>query len=176
MRVGPVAAGSGGRLAGATPRRRTLLVLAIATPQAILRGSTTTPFAWAGPTSCWWGCCSFLREPPSPPARNRTWLAHAAARVPADHGRRNAGTRLGGAFTPDYPHFLTPHPINLAFALASNLTLVLGIVALLVAWRDEAGRAVALAGQTDRSPACPTGAALRNAPQPCWRWHNARAC
>ncbi|MCA9890754.1 MAG: iron ABC transporter permease [Anaerolineae bacterium] len=38
-----------------------------------------------------------------------------------------------GAFTPDYPHFLTPHPINLAFALASNLTLVLGIVALLVA-------------------------------------------
>ncbi len=43
-----------------------------------------------------------------------------------------------GAFSPTTPHFLTPHPINLAFALASNLTLVLGIVALLVAWRDKA--------------------------------------
>lgn len=42
-----------------------------------------------------------------------------------------------GAFTPDYPKFLTPHPINLAFVLASNLTLTLSVVALLVAWRHE---------------------------------------
>lgn len=43
-----------------------------------------------------------------------------------------------GAFTDQYPHFSTPHPVNLAFALAACVTVVLNTIALLVAWRDEA--------------------------------------
>ncbi len=42
-----------------------------------------------------------------------------------------------GAFTDQYPHFSTPHPVNLAFALAACVTVVLNTIALLVAWRDE---------------------------------------
>lgn len=45
---------------------------------------------------------------------------------------------LLGAFTDQYPSFRTPHPINLAAALAANVSQVLGTVALLVAWRAEA--------------------------------------
>lgn len=43
-----------------------------------------------------------------------------------------------GAFTDQYPHFSTPHPVNLAFALTACVTVALNTIALLVAWRDEA--------------------------------------
>ena len=43
-----------------------------------------------------------------------------------------------GALTDQYPHFSTPHPVNLAFALTACLTVALNTIALLVAWRDEA--------------------------------------
>lgn len=53
-----------------------------------------------------------------------------------------AGLTLGrgilGAFTDQYPHFSTPHPVNLAFALVACVTVALNTIALLVAWRDEA--------------------------------------
>lgn len=45
-----------------------------------------------------------------------------------------------GAFTDQYPSFRTPHPVNLAAALATNVSLVLGTVAVLVAWHAEAER------------------------------------
>lgn len=45
---------------------------------------------------------------------------------------------LLGAFTDQYPSFRTPHPVNLMAALVTNVSLVLGTIALLVAWREEA--------------------------------------
>lgn len=54
-----------------------------------------------------------------------------------------------GAFTDAYPSFRTPHPVNIAAALAANVTLVLGTVALLVAWRDEAEQQLRTLAMTD---------------------------
>jgi diguanylate cyclase (GGDEF)-like protein len=45
---------------------------------------------------------------------------------------------LGAFFTELYPTFRTPHPVNVWAMVAANVTLVLGNVALLVAWREEA--------------------------------------
>ena len=124
---------------GPRPGRRTLLVLAIATPAGYLAGFDHYAFRVGWANFLLVGMLLILAR------------ATFTARRETARGWRMlllvclltmAGVTLArgwvGAFTPDYPHFLTPHPINLAFALASNLTLVLGIVALLVAWRDEA--------------------------------------
>ena len=54
-----------------------------------------------------------------------------------------------GAFTDQYPSFRTPHPVNLAAAVATNLSLVLGTVALLVAWRAEAEQKLRTLAMTD---------------------------
>lgn len=53
---------------------------------------------------------------------------------------------LGAFYTAAYPTFLAPNPVNITAALATNMAVVLGTVALLVAWRDEAdGRLRAMA-------------------------------
>ena len=54
-----------------------------------------------------------------------------------------------GAFTDQYPTFRTPHPVNLAAALATNVSLVLGTVAVLVAWRYEAEQKLRTLAMTD---------------------------
>lgn len=54
-----------------------------------------------------------------------------------------------GAFTDQYPSFRTPHPVNLAAAVATNVCLVLGTVALLVAWRAEAEQKLRALAMTD---------------------------
>ena len=56
---------------------------------------------------------------------------------------------LLGAFTDQYPSFRSPHPINLAAALATNVSLVLGTVAVLVAWRYEAEQTLRTLAMTD---------------------------
>ena len=45
---------------------------------------------------------------------------------------------LGAFFTELYPSFRAPHPFNILAMLAANVTLSLGNVAILVAWREEA--------------------------------------
>ena len=45
---------------------------------------------------------------------------------------------MGAFFTELYPSFQAPHPVNLMAMLAANVTLVLGTLAVLVAWREEA--------------------------------------
>jgi diguanylate cyclase (GGDEF)-like protein len=45
---------------------------------------------------------------------------------------------LGALFTELYPTFSTPHPVNVWAMVAANMALVLGNVAVLVAWREEA--------------------------------------
>ena len=54
-----------------------------------------------------------------------------------------------GAFTDQYPSFRTPHPVNLAAAVAANVSLVLGTAALLVAWRSEAEHQLRTLAMTD---------------------------
>lgn len=54
-----------------------------------------------------------------------------------------------GAFTDQYPSFRTPHPVNLAAAVATNVSLVLGTVALLVDWRAEAEQKLRTLAMTD---------------------------
>ena len=56
---------------------------------------------------------------------------------------------LLGAFTDAYPSFRSPHPVNLGSAIASNITAVLGIVALMVAWRSEAENQLHALATTD---------------------------
>jgi diguanylate cyclase (GGDEF)-like protein len=47
---------------------------------------------------------------------------------------------LGAFFTAEFPHFFAPTPINMGFALVSNITVMLSLAALLLAHRDEAAR------------------------------------
>lgn len=45
---------------------------------------------------------------------------------------------LGAFFTELYPYFRAPTPLNVAAMVAANITLVLGNLAVLIAWRTEA--------------------------------------
>jgi diguanylate cyclase (GGDEF)-like protein len=47
---------------------------------------------------------------------------------------------LGAFFTESYPTFLSPHPVNYAFAIIAIVTTVLSLMAVLLAHRDEADR------------------------------------
>lgn len=47
---------------------------------------------------------------------------------------------LGAFYTAEFPHFFAPTPINVGFALVSNITVMLSLAALLLAHRDEAAR------------------------------------
>ncbi|MET0963735.1 MAG: GGDEF domain-containing protein, partial [Noviherbaspirillum sp.] len=49
---------------------------------------------------------------------------------------------LGAFFSADFPNFLTPHPVNVAFAMVANATAVLSLTGILLAHRDEAARAL----------------------------------
>jgi diguanylate cyclase len=49
---------------------------------------------------------------------------------------------LGAFFTEQFPRFMAPHPVNVAFALVANVTAVLSLVGILLAHRDEAARAL----------------------------------
>lgn len=56
---------------------------------------------------------------------------------------------LGAFFTAAYPTFLAPNPVNIAAAVAINMAVVLGTVALLVAWHDEADGKLRAMANTD---------------------------
>jgi diguanylate cyclase (GGDEF)-like protein len=56
---------------------------------------------------------------------------------------------LGAFFTAQFPAFLTPHPVNVAFAMVANATTVLTLVGILLAHRDEAARALERLATTD---------------------------
>jgi diguanylate cyclase (GGDEF)-like protein len=49
---------------------------------------------------------------------------------------------LGAFDIESFPGYRAPHPVNLAAGLVANMTLVLSVVTLLVAWRDEAEAAL----------------------------------
>ncbi len=45
---------------------------------------------------------------------------------------------MGAFFTDSYPNFAAPHPVNVLAMLAANVALVLGGLAVMAAWREEA--------------------------------------
>lgn len=47
---------------------------------------------------------------------------------------------LGGYYTAEFPNFYAPHLVNQVFALSSNAMMVLSVVAILLAHRDETAR------------------------------------
>lgn len=47
---------------------------------------------------------------------------------------------LGGFYTAEFPNFYAPHLVNQVFALSSNAMMVLSVVAILLAHRDEIAR------------------------------------
>jgi diguanylate cyclase len=89
---------------------------------------------------------TLVRRPAVPVGRWR-WLlvVGLAAQIVATAWR---GV-LGAYFTDQFPAFLTPHPVNVGFALVSNGTAVLTLVGILLAHRDEAARALERLATTD---------------------------
>ncbi|MBV7538099.1 GGDEF domain-containing protein [Duganella sp. sic0402] len=56
---------------------------------------------------------------------------------------------LGAFFTDLFPNFFTPHPANVLFALATNVTVVMSLVGILLAHRDQAERELERLACTD---------------------------
>lgn len=56
---------------------------------------------------------------------------------------------LGTFYTDQFPNFFAPHPANLLFALAANVTVVMSMVGILLAHRDEAARKLEWLANTD---------------------------
>ena len=56
---------------------------------------------------------------------------------------------LGAFYTELFPTFFTPHPANVLFALATNVTVVMSLVGILLAHRDEAERELERQACTD---------------------------
>ena len=56
---------------------------------------------------------------------------------------------LGGWFTELYPFFRAPTPVNIMALVAANMSLVLGSIAILAAWREEIERQLHKLATTD---------------------------
>jgi diguanylate cyclase (GGDEF)-like protein len=56
---------------------------------------------------------------------------------------------LGAFFTELFPNFFTPHPANVLFALATNVTVVMSLIGILLAHRDQAQRELERLACTD---------------------------
>jgi diguanylate cyclase (GGDEF)-like protein len=89
---------------------------------------------------------TLLKKPHAATARWR-WLPIVALAV---QGAITACRAYLGAFhADDFPAFLTPHPVNVAFAFAGNCTAVLLMIGMLLAYREEAAQALERLATTD---------------------------
>lgn len=82
---------------------------------------------------------SLGRKPSVPVGRWRWLLVLALALQVIVTGWRGL---LAALDTSAFPTFMTPHPVNLLFALVANATAVLSLIGILLAHRDEAARAL----------------------------------
>ena len=91
--------------------------------------------------------CAMLLQPTTENGRGWRWL------IAASQGALAATLLwrgvLGAFFTSEYPEFHTPHASMLAFGVVANLAVPLIAVGLLVAWREEAERALRTLARTD---------------------------
>jgi diguanylate cyclase (GGDEF)-like protein len=91
-------------------------------------------------------CVALLWPAPQASRRWRLIMAASLAAVAVVTTWRGV---LGAFYTDLYPTLRTPHPVNLAAMLLSNLTVVINAVGMLVAWREEAERALQTLARTD---------------------------
>jgi diguanylate cyclase (GGDEF)-like protein len=82
---------------------------------------------------------TLVRTPRVPVGRWRWLLVFALAAQVVVTAWRGA---LAAFDTAAFPAFMTPHPVNLLFALVANATAVLSLIGILLAHRDEAARAL----------------------------------
>lgn len=91
-------------------------------------------------------CVALLWPAPQAGKRWRLIMAASLAAVAVVTTWRGV---LGAFHTDLYPTLRAPHPVNLAAMLLSNVTVVLNAVGMLVAWREEAERALQTLARTD---------------------------
>jgi diguanylate cyclase (GGDEF)-like protein len=135
---------------GPRPLRRTLLVLVVAMPLGYTLGFEH--YAWR----VGWAngllaaiLCIVARATQHPvTAADSRWRALLLGCL-LTSACFTLARGLLGAFTDQYPTFRTPHPVNLGAAVATNVSLVLGTVAVLVAWRAEAEQKLRALAMTD---------------------------
>ena len=135
---------------GPRPLRRTLLVLVVAMPLGYTLGFDHYAWrvGWANGVLAAILCIvARATQHPVTPADSR-WRALLLGCL-LTSACFTLARGLLGAFTDQYPTFRTPHPVNLGAAVATNVNLVLGTVAVLVAWRAEAEQKLRALAMTD---------------------------
>lgn len=135
---------------GPRPLRRTLLVLVVATPLGYTLGFDH--YAWR----VGWAngllavtLCVVARATQEPLVLAESRWRHLLMGCLLSSAFFTLARGMLGAFTDQYPSFRTPHPVNLAAAVVTNVSLVLGTVAVLVAWRYEAEQKLRTLAMTD---------------------------
>lgn len=89
---------------------------------------------------------TLLKKPQTTSARWR-WLPIVGLTI---QGLVTACRAFCGALYPDdFPAFLTPHPVNVAFAFSGNCTVVLLMIGMLLAYREETAQALERLATTD---------------------------
>ncbi|MEO8080360.1 MAG: GGDEF domain-containing protein [Caldimonas sp.] len=127
---------------GREPRSRLTILIAVVMPLGYGLGFASYPFrvGWAnGLLTLQMGLLvgAVWRKPELPVGRWRWLLVASLLAQMAVTWWRGI---LGAFFTEAYPTFLSPHPVNYAFAIIANVTMVLSLMAVLLAHRDEAAR------------------------------------
>lgn len=131
--------------------RGTMWALAVLMPAGYAMGWGHYPFrvGWAnaGLALQMLVVCAVLLQPTADNGRGWRWvMAASLAALAAVTAWRGV---LGAFYTDAYPSFRTPHPAMLAAGLIGNLAVALNAVGLLVAWREEAERALQALARTD---------------------------
>ena len=127
---------------GRTTHSRTPMVIAVVLPLGYLLGFSSYPFRVGWGNGLLTVQMAFLvaavwKKPVLPVGRWR-WLLVVSLLVQMVVTLWRGV--LGAFFTESYPTFLSPHPVNYAFAVIANATTVLSLIAVLLAHRDEADR------------------------------------
>ena len=129
---------------GRSSHDRTHAVTAVIMPLGYAIGFSNYPFrvGWANgllALQMAMMAAALLRAPAAPVGRWRWLLAWCLLAQMVTTAWRGV---LGAVFTASYPAFLTPHLVNLIFAIVANVTAVLSLIGILLAHRDEAARAL----------------------------------
>lgn len=136
---------------GPRPGRRLMWTLAVAMPlgYALSWGHYPVRVGWSNALlALQMGLvCAMLLQPSADNGRGWRWLMAASLGALAAVSLWRGA--MGAFFTAAYPSFRTPHPSMLAFGLVANLAVALNAVGLLVAWREEAERALRTLARTD---------------------------
>lgn len=136
---------------GPRPGGHLVWVLALAMPLGYALGFGHYPFraGWSNTgLALQMATISLALIWPAPQASRRWRLIMAASLAAVALVTAWRGV-LGVFYTELYPSLRTPHPVNLAAMLLSNLTVVINAVGMLVAWREEAERALHTLARTD---------------------------